>query len=669
MRRFLLLFVLGAGFVAASCRGAATSEGAPPFQPTPPFVYVAKVKNVLVGLPPTSAEVDAVAADPAALGSLVDGWMQLPQYAPKMMRFFELAFQQTQIAPLDFVHQVQSPLGFNAVMTALLLQNTEESFARTMLALTAQGRPLTEAMTTRRYMMTTALKELYAFLDTQQVDDGGNIVDRFRKAYKDTPIVVEAAEGPIPIAESVDPTSPNFMHWYDPDVGTQALGTPGCRQDPVSVAPFARALHYLLLGSIDGRTLATGELCPLVFGTAHAGQFASTDFGDWTMVTIRPPAPGESPTTFFDLPALRTATELVLSTPRLGYFSTPAFFANWSTNDSNQMRVTLHQALIVATGSAIDGTDRTTAQSTPGLNAAHAGAAACFVCHKILDPTRSIFSATWSWNYGPQIDPTWASQPGLFVFRDVVRPMQTLADFGAILAAHPLVVPGWVQKFCTYANSAPCDETDPEFSRIVAEFSASGLSWTTLVKGVLTSRLTTHAVRGSTQANDEVVAVARRDHLCAALDARLGFEDVCGLDALSARASATTIPEIVSGLPSDAYGRGAVSPILPDDPSLFFVTGIESICESIASQVVDAQGTPGARVRHWSSGDPEAAIADFVADVMALPSTDPRASAATALLRKHFATASAQPGASATQALRSTFMVACQAPTAVSVGL
>ena len=69
------------------------------------------------------------------------------------------------------------------------------------------------------------------------------------------------------------------------------------------------------------------------------------------------------------------------------------------------MRVTLNQALIVATGTQIDGTDGTTPSSTPGLDSDHAGAGtACFGCHQLLDPTRSILSTTYSWFYNPQTD-------------------------------------------------------------------------------------------------------------------------------------------------------------------------------------------------------------------------------------------------------------------------
>jgi hypothetical protein len=185
----------------------------------------------------------------------------------------------------------------------------------------------------------------------------------------------------------------------------------------------------------------------------------------------------------------------------------------------------------------------------------------------------------------------------------------------------------------------------------------------------VTSPITTNAAETQTaQTSGEVIAVSRRDHLCAALNARLGLTDVCGLDALGKRAMVTTIPEIVSGLPSDAYGRGAVAPVLPNEPTLFFRAGTENICEVIAAQVVDpASATAG--VTQWSSTQPDAAIADFVSTMMALTPSDARSAPLQALLKAHFSAAMQQPGITATQALRSTFVVACLAPSAVSVGL
>jgi len=664
--------------------GAAPQDGGPtvdgggavaPFSAAAPVTYVAKVKNILVGLAPTDDEIKAVTADPTQLKALVQGWMKLPAYATKMKRFFELAFQQTQVSETDFDDQTfPKRIDINATTTPLIVQNAQQSFARTMLELATEGRPFTDATTTNKVMMTTALKELYAFLDVWQVADDGTVTDLFRKAHPKQAITVEASAGPIPIAQTLDPTSPNYMHWYDPDVATHDMNVAGCTVDPlVYDPPSAATLHTLLYGGLDGHKNPTagGLNCPPSGGSAMAPQLDATkDFSDWTLVTIRPPTGTEATSPFYDLPSLRAATELVLSTPRSGFFSTPAFFANWQTNKSNQMRVTMNQTLIVALGAQVDGSMLTVPPSTPGLDAAHATSAACIACHQELDPLRSIFSATFSWNYHAQDDATFAAQKGMFAFGGVIKPVTSLSDLGGTLATHPLFAQAWVQKLCTYANSAPCVTTDPEFLRVVMSFQASGYSWSGLVSELMSSPLVTNASPTATVlTNGEVVAVSRRDHLCAALNARLGFDDVCGLDAVTRKQEQAPIAQISSGLPSDGYGRGAVMPVLPNDPTLFYRAGTENICTTVAAAVIDvptAKQTPG--VTQWSSGKPDAAIADFIAVVMGLVPSDPRAAPATTLLTQHFATAMSQ-GATASNALKSTFITACLAPSAVSIGL
>jgi hypothetical protein len=244
----------------------------------------------------------------------------------------------------------------------------------------------------------------------------------------------------------------------------------------------------------------------------------------------------------------------------------------------------------------------------------------------------------------------------------VLAPVKTIDEFATVLAGHPLVAPGWVQKLCHHVNSAACEESDPEFNRLVALFRSSGHDWNGLVKALVTSPITTGA---ASQKSGEVITVSRRDHFCAALGARLGLQDPCGLD--HTIAPTTEIPRIASGLPSDAYGRGEVVPILPIEPTLFYAAGVENICKQVADLVIDAPASPG--VRQWSSGQPDAAIADFVGAVMALVPSDPRAGRAQQLLKGHFSEAAAMPGVTPTQALRSTFVTACLAPSAMSVGL
>jgi hypothetical protein len=640
-----------------------------PFQAVPPAVYVAKVKNLLVGLAPTDAEIQTVAADPAQLGPLIDGWMTSPEYTAKMRTFFELAFQQTQISLNDFSDQVYpNQADINASTGPELLQNLRESFARTVLELNAEGRPLTDAITTSRVMLTPALMEFYAFLDAWQVDDTGQVSDRFRASNPNLQITLEAAQGAIPIEQTLDPTNANYMHWYDPDVANDSKAGTDCAQDPIVYDADAHVLHYLLYGTIARYKTTSGTACGQVNGTASAPQLTATDFTDWKMVTLRAPATGEAPTAFYDLATLRTATELVVTLPHVG-FLTPAFFANWQTNSSNQMRVTMNQALIVATGAMVDGTDLTFPPSTPGLDVLHAAAPDCFGCHRTLDPTRSVLAATYSWNYHTQTDKTFSDQPGLFAFQGVTQPVFNLGDLTATLAQHPLFAPAWVQKLCYYANSTPCETGDPEFQRVVGVFKSSNFSWNALVRELLSSPLTTHAAPTQTATDQgEVIAVSRRDHLCAALDARLGLTDVCGLDALTKAQTHTTVPEIVGGLPSDGYGRGAVAPVLPNAPTLFYRAGVENICEAVADLVVDAAQPESPDTKQYSSAQPDAAIADFVATLMALEPSDPRAAPAQAILAQHYL-AAVQAGASASDALKSTFVAACLAPSTVSIGL
>jgi hypothetical protein len=204
---------------------------------------------------------------------------------------------------------------------------------------------------------------------------------------------------------------------------------------------------------------------------------------------------------------------------------------------------------------------------------------------------------------------------------------------------------------------------------MVSAFQASSYSWNGLVKELLSSPIVTNATQtASEQVNGEVVAVARRDHLCAAFNARLGFTDVCGLDLTKKTSLQSSVNQIVTGLPSDGYGRGAIAPILPNDPTLFFRAGSENICEAIAAQVIDPQTpTPGAKT--WSSKDPDTAIADFVAIIMAITPSDPRSGPAQMLLKGHFTAAMQQSGITARQALESTFITACLAPSAVAIGL
>ena len=135
--------------------------------------------------------------------------------------------------------------------------------------------------------------------------------------------------------------------------------------------------------------------------------------------------------------------------------------------------------------------------------------------------------------------------------------------------------------------------------------------------------------------------------------------------------------QIVGGLPSDGYGRGAVAPVLPNVPSLFYRSGTENICEAVAGLVIDVPPSKQIpKVTGWSSADYTQAITDFAGTVMGLVPSDPRYSQAVSMLTAHYnaALTAVDPATnkadfSPTSALQSTFVAACIAPSAVTIGL
>jgi len=709
----------------ASSSSGGTGGGPSTFRSDAPAVYVAKVKNLLVGTAPTAMEIQAVEQDPAppaALRSLIGTWMADPAYEQKMRVFFSLAFQQTQLTSASFT-DMMLPNGLgDGEGVPLLMQNVAESFARTVIALNKAGQPLNAAMTTNQYMMTGPLMELYAYLDEVAWADSASARDPYSTDYlpSDYPQVQAIYQGTagyqnITLQESVDPTSPNFMHFYNPQVaGLMYAGTspdPACDgsagNDPIvypvtdpatykqnASTPASYLLHWIMYGAVyNHQAHSATTAVPNNCGTrAIPGTmwWNASDFGEagWRMVTITPRTANQQTTRFFDVPSLQatTANSLVLRTPRIGFFSTPAFMANWATNSSNQMRVTLNQSLIVGTGAFIDGTDATQVPQVPGvlppgLDAEHAAPGTpCANCHFLLDPLRVVFQSTWSYPYYNQLDPTMTAARGQFVFQGVVnQSINTIQDFGKALAEHPLMPQAWVQKLCYYVNSSPatkqnpsggCDPNDPEFKRIVTAFQSNGLKWDAMVTDLLSSPLTTNAAPTLTTDEVQVVAVARRDHLCAALNNRLfggpaTAADICGLQVTS---PGSTIQTIVGGFPSDGYGRGSPVPVLPTQPNLFYRGGIESVCESVAAMLIDNKTPPMGALTWTSSATPTAAIQDFVTILMAIESSDPRYAAAQSALLDHFTSVKAT-GASNTTSLQSAFTVACMSPSFIGIGM
>ncbi len=652
----------GAGAQAGNAGSGGVTGG---FEALTPAVYLAKIKGLLTGLVPTEAEVAMISADPSQLKALITSWQSTPEYAARMVDFFTMAFQQGDVTA-EMINNV-TPFE-QGMLDARVVQNMRESFARTAMQLVTEGAPFTDVLTTNRFMLTPALMVAMAWLDERIAGDGGFGGDLLNNEFGDAAQYTMQGDTQIPLTQSADPSSANFLKFYSPQV---AAATGDC-QKPFVVNPNDRITLYTdtlgetMMMFFMGTKMQRG-FCVYPAGT---GVLAATDFNTWRMMTIRPPKAGEKTSRVYDIPTFRTGTELVFSKPHVGFYTTPAFLYTWQTNTSNQARVTANQTMIVAVGQQFDGSLTANPVSTKAVATDHAKPGSdCYNCHITMDPMRQYFRSTFSYFWNNQTDKNETGNPGIFAFDGESHVGANIADLGASLAKSPRFATGWVHKLCTWADGAVCDPsgnnkttpTDPEFLRIVSAFQSSNYSFNTLVQELFSSPLVTYAATTkTTAANGIALSVTKKAQLCKVWDLRLGLTDSCGLHALPSTSTGDAVKTIATVLPSDSYSRGQTMPTLANDPGLFFYSGVENICTTLAGRVVDAPANS-----KYKSSAFAAAISSMVHDFMGLYA--PRDAEPLSILTDHY-NAALKTGASASDALKSTFILACMSPSVVSIG-
>jgi hypothetical protein len=705
---------LVAAAVAIACTGTldvAPSSSSPPpggtpdagpelpFEPVQARVYVAKVKNLMLGLPATEEEIAAVIKDPTALRGMVDAWFVRPEAQAKLGNFFNKAFQQTQISHNDFFDQ----LSVDSLTGLPVFAQAQESMSRTVLKMIAEGRPFTDTVTTHTFMMTPALMSMYLAIDQSQVDDAGKV--SVSVPMPDGSLSTTQAfwlthnATPIPLTETMDPASPNFMHFAVAapfSCSVPALDATGHVILDAAGKATKKTVTYTqrkysgvtsaflgLFGWAPSKYVndpADPNGPPVItipadvppeqknfyqYNCAGGVAFASPNVTPqdviWRPVTVRVAQAGEKLTPFYDLPALRQASEIVVRMPRVGYFSTPAFFANWTTNNSNQHRNTLNQALIVGIGRSINPVDKGTSTVLDnGKDGQHSDPTSpCYSCHQTMDPMRNIFRQAYTYSFHAQRDPVQLFSTASFDYLGEKSALASLDDFAQALVTHPLYPVAWAQKLCYYANSSSCAEDDPEFLRVVAAFKESNFDFHTLLVELFSSSLVTgQAATKTGREIGETVSIARQDHFCAALTNRLQLAtSLC----VGITDNATKIA-VTNNIPLDGYLRGAEAPALSTDQTPFYRGATESLCAYAAGLTVDK---PKSR---YESAKKDTAITDFVSNIMGITSDDPNSAAVTQLLKEHYDAAIAAK-ASPTDALKSTFITACLSPTSVAIGL
>jgi hypothetical protein len=654
-----------------------------------------------------------------------------PLFQGKMISLFRNVFQQTGFSPLDdFKPQLLQnggfdlgPLGTSVVgddAFARLVQNLKDSFAMTAWSMVASKQPFSNVLTTNTVMMTTALKSLYLMIEmpndqpfafgaggTRCTTDanctkpfgcntGSNIgrtggtSGTCQLAWK-----VDFNAGvntpAIPLTDTLNPSSPNYMVFDDapPAAGRTSfnvgMGFMNCAGTAVVNQYYGYSQLFQRLFGNTARNPFVG-MGPACLEHASKPIYTTSDLTDWMPVTVTAKAASAAYIQPYDLPTLRNTTTLPLAIPRIGYYTTPAFLALWNTNDSNQHRVTANQTLMVATGQSLTPANSIMPLSEPGLDPSHAVTGTdCYGCHKSLDPLRQFWATQLDFNdrndfpangvfMGGSANPRPATTGGLLAFGNVNATGADMTALGPLLLQVQDSGGGSISRFamamtqqlCYYANSSPCLESDPEMRRVATAFQSDNYNFITLITELFSSPLVTE--QADTPTADSVgvvISILRRDHLCASLSNRLGIADVCAQAVPLPSSAQTATQKIVASVAADAFSRGSEIPVTPSDPTLFYRAASEMLCENVAVKAVDATGGP------YSSSNVSAAIAAMVTNILGYPPSDSHNAMAATILQTHYnnATDRTMGNATATNALRSTFALACLSPTLLALGI
>lgn len=590
------------------------------FEPVAASAYVNKVKTLLTGSAASSTDVAAVEKDPKALRGLVDTWLETPEFADKLSDFLRVALQQKLVGSLDAQFMRLRGNKLNQMK-----QNLQESFVRTATDIVQQGRPFTDVLTTRHWAVTTATLSALSFLERTATELKAEKHTLFRDPGPGLPTP------PVSLAYSVE----NHV-WQLPNLPDN------CQVSTIN----ADLLFEMMLGFVQCKGAGAGQY------RFDDTVLADADFNDWRFVDIDVAKTAEQVPIFYDLDALRAmTTKVLLRQPRAGFFSTPAFLANWETNEDNQFRVTTSQTMIVALGKIFSPSDATVPVRLDGLAQEHAApGTACYGCHQFLDPMREYFAQSFSYSFQRPEQPSNITPS--FAFQGYVHDGGDMSDFAQALVDHPGFAAGWTQKLCYWTNSQACSEKDPELLRVAQAFADSKFNFKVLLGELLSSPLVTGAAFTETfRTSPPFVSITRKQHLCQLLDTRLGVADACGVAA-----------NFAGLVPEDDFSRGAAEPVQTAVTGLFHYAAAEKLCARLATRLVGN----GANMS-FPSSQPDAALDVFVEKLMGLDAQNPRHDAVRAALGEHFMTA--KSSSNALTALRSAFIVACVSPEVQAVGL
>ena len=602
-----------------------------PFEATPLFSAVRKVKTLLHGAVLTQDELSQIEQDPTILRPLITDWVNTDAFKAKMSNFFEVSLQQRRQS--EDLQQFDR-LRRNGIYSTGYIKILEESFVRTALDIIDRNLPFTHIATTRTWMVTTANLVLLRYPDQTQDDQNQRHT-----------VFGNPEEAPSSLQRQI-----SQRQWFIPNLN-----------GPCDL-PQSEVLD-MLFGIILAR------YCPNASGRARLNNSPLTqeDFEDWRLVEFVP-ASEESDLPilqFYDLVNLRTAQQIATRLPRVGFFTTSVFFNNWATNIDNLFRVTTNQSLLVALGIGFSSSEPTQPLSTDGLDSQHADpTTACYGCHKLLDPMRLYFGKEFDISYQLPVnspaDETHFDDSHFddtlnpsFAFRNHRADGGNLYQFAETLTQHPRFPYAWVQKLCLYANSQRCDERDPLFIEIAERFRDQGYNFKSLVIDLFSSPLVTGLEETESRRNtDPLISITRLNHLCPLLIERTGLSNICEVN---------RVRSIKGLIAQDDFARGAVDATQPALSSAFHFAAVEAICKEIASTVVNRNS------EFFSHQDPEV-IPNIVERFMGIPIDHERYETTVSIFTSHF-NELRETGRNLNYSTRAIFSLACMSPDVMGIGL
>ena len=604
---------------------------------------IRKAKMLIEGSAVTDAELRSFKQDKDNIRGMIQQWQQKPGYQEKMRWFLEENLQFARsIGQGAYTGQLRGNSAANPptkYINPKIYENGHESAIRTIMQLIVNAdKPFTNIATQTEWMLTPALMSLLLAFDYPN-----------KASELDFKIGVDLtdAEKRYSMARKIE----TRRFYFPPPPGADAFTTHGGNK--------TRLVNRKEIAFVWG---ALNQFSDQTRDRSHQ-VFKDSDYTTWKKVKIVKASSANPRQKFWDLPTLRNTNTLYLESERVGFFTHPNFFNRWETNDDNQWRVTINQALITALNKSFAPDDLSISLNDELLSADHAAPGTdCYACHRLVDPMRNYFRNLYDDEFGKPRDAAARREmreTASFSFVGETETGENLIDLGRALASHPAFAPGWVQKLCYYSNSQACIESDEEFIRVAEAFRDSNHNFNQLILEFFSSDLFLKDVEEkSDKAQPAFASITRQQHICQKLSRRM--TDFSGSRQRPCDSARNAVSVLAENIPADDWTRGALAPAMPTRLEMFNYTTVENMCQNIALNSYN------------TAAFPVKAIGAFLDDyylphILGIPDSDSRRGAIRGVLVDHYRSAKAKPNVDEKAALVSVFTLGCVSPLISSV--